>query len=825
MIPVLPGYPSTSGGYDEALAPDGSIRPAWQVLDHVLTELGPVELDRRRRDAGRLVEAQGAGHLFHDDGSDASRPWRLDPLPFVVTGDEWAVLEAGIAQRARLLELVLHDLYGPQHLVRGRGLEPAAVYGTPAFCEPAHALDVPTTTWLTTYGADLVRTADGAWRVLRDHTDAPVGAGYALLNREVLGILVPELSRTARPLAPGPFFAAYRDALSAVAPPGTTSPRVIVLSPGRGHPSFFEHSYLATSLGYHLAEVGDLSISAGRAWLRSIGGVEPVDVLLRRMDDAHADPLEQPGAEGGVPGLLHAARGGGVAVANAIGSGLAGSLTLQHALPDLASVLLGEPLRLANLEALWCGRPDDRATVVADPSRLVLHDVGAPDGGCLPSVFGDEMDDETWLRWRRLLEVAPHRVVAQPRIRFATTPVLTGDGAVPGTVVLRVHAVLGPTGITVLPGGLGRVVDASQPVVNQQGELAKDVWVLDDRSQRPLPSFASRPARMPQVDLGGSLPVRTAESLTWAARHAERAEALARTVRSALGMVQGDPTLLTAADGAWRQLVTRGLLRLSQQPGDHESEVPWREAVVVAEAALARRLEALALAASGVRSFQSSSTWMVLGELGALAVELRADREVGELRGMARRVEDLDAVVMRLAAISGFALESTVRGPAWRYLDLGRRLERALVVLDSLDPSLGPATPAVVRADVFDHVLRSNESLIAYRRRFRSDVELPSLLDLLVHDTTNPRSLQFQLDALREHLVALSARDLASELPALVDDACRAVLAADPLVVDSSDLVATMVDGTRMALGVLNSRLLAVHFADPVVLRPMGTHW
>lgn len=821
---VLPGYPVPVAGHDEAVAPDGAVRPAWRAFDEALTALGPVELDRRRRDAARLVQAHGAGHLFHDDGSDASRPWRLDPLPFVIPGDEWAELERGIAQRARLLELVLRDVYGAQRLVRRRLLEPAAVYGTPAFCEPAHTLDASPPAWITVYGADLVRTAEGQWRVLRDHTDAPSGAGYALLNREVLGVLLPELGRAVSAVPLHPFLGAYRDALAGIAPPDVTSPRVVVLSPGRGHPSYFEHSYLATSLGYHLAEAGDLSISAGRAWLRSIGGLEPVDVLLRRVDDAHADPLEQPGAEGGVAGLLQASRGGGVGVANAVGSGLGGSLSLQHALPELALSLLDEPLRLTGLEALWCGRADDRAAVLADVSRLVLHDVGGPDGLGLPSVFGDELDDDTWSRWREVLAHSPHRVVAQPRIRFATSPVATGDGVVPGTVVVRVQAVLGPTGVVVMPGGLARVVEPGRPVVNQAGDLAKDVWVLDDRSQRPLPVPVSRPAPMPQVDLAASLPVRNAESLTWASRHAERAEALARTTRSALGMVQNDPTLLTAADGAWRRFVTRGLVRLAQHDQQGEGaggEIGWREAVDVAEHALARRLDALALAASGVRPYQSSNTWMVLGELNGLAASLLDDAQ----RGLAGRVERLDGVVMRLAALSGFAVESTVRGPAWRYLDLGRRLERALVVIDTLDPELADGLPAVIRGDAFDHVLRANESLIAYRRSFRSDAELPSLLDLLVRDPENPRSLRFQLDVLRDHLVALGARDQLGELPGLVDVVCDVAASVEPHAPLDAATLASLVDGVRVALGQLNSRLLAVHFADPVVLRPMGTHW
>jgi uncharacterized circularly permuted ATP-grasp superfamily protein/uncharacterized alpha-E superfamily protein len=754
---------------------------------------------------------------LHDDGTDASRPWRLDPVPFVLSGSEWAQLESGIAQRAQLLALVLDDLLGEQRLVRSGVVPPAAVAGTPSFIASTLGW-APVGRRLTTYAADLVRAADGSWKVLRDHTDAPAGAGYALLNRDVVGSLMPELSRDARLVSLGPFFAAYRDALAGLAPADSDTPRVVVLSTGVGHPSFFEHSYLATTLGYHLAEVGDVVAAAGHTWLRAIGGLERVDVLLRRVDDGHVDPLEQPDAHSGVPGLLHVARSGGVGMANSVGSGLVGSMTLQPALPDACRTLLGEGLILGQLDALWCGDSERAAKVSADPSDLVLHDVGDAAGFALPSAFGDQLTDAEWECWRAVLRSEPHRVVAQPRIRFGTAPVLGDRGLGPGTVVLRVHAVLGVDGVTVLPGGLARVVEPGRPIVNQAGGVAKDAWILDDGANRPVRLAPPRHAPTSQVDLSGSLPVRTAEAMTWVGRYEERAEALARAARSALGMVQDDPGLLAAAEGAWQGLVARHLLRLTHHPSP-TTPMPWSEVFATVATTLAQRIEALALAASSARPFQSSSTWVVLGELTGLAERLR-DRA-----GVWARAGDLDAVIVRLAALSGFAIESTVRGPAWRYLDLGRRLERALVVLDSLDPALGPALPATVRGDAFDHVLRSNESLIAYRRRFRSDAELGPLLDLLVRDHTNPRSIEFQLDALREHLIALGSRDPVGELPALVDAVERAVSLAELFGIGQEQVVERLVLAARAGLDQLNTRLVAVHFADPAVLRPMGSTW
>jgi uncharacterized circularly permuted ATP-grasp superfamily protein/uncharacterized alpha-E superfamily protein len=810
MTSALPGYSVVDGRHDEAVTADGELRPAWRSLAKVLADLGPAELDRRRRDSARVVEALGAGHLFHDDGRDASRPWRVDPIPFVISGDEWAELERGIAQRVRLVDHVLGDVYREPGGF-GPSVHPAML-GLPSWCASAQGVTPVGGRHITVYAADLVRLADGGWRVLAEHTDAPSGAGYALLNREAVGVLLPEIGRALRVTALGPYLGATRDALAGLAPAGRDSPRVVVLTTGLGHPSYFEHSYLATLLGYHLAELGDVAVSEGRAWLRSIDGLEPIDVLLRRVDGEHLDPLEQPAAYSGVPGLFWAHRLGGIGLANAPGAGFAGALGLTGFLDRVAEQVLGETLRLRGVTSLWCSDADCRRELEDSPESYVLHDLGAPDGTSMASAFAADLDDGELGRWRRILDVAPHRVVAQPRARFATSPVLTAEGLAPGTVVLRVQAVHGTDGITVMPGGLARVVDPAQPVVHQRSGLAKDTLVLDDQMQQRLPELRVRGGRIPQIDLGRSLPVRTAESLLWVSRHAERAEAIARTARSALGMVQADPALLTAGEGAWRRFVVRSLHRVAGLPlGDPDTS--WRDALRDAETALAQRLDALALTASGVRPFVSSSTWLVLGELGALAAKMRDGAT-----GLGARADTLDEVVVRLAALSGLAVESTVRGPAWRYLDLGRRLERASAVIDALDPELGSDLPASVRSDVFDHVLRANESLIAYRRRFRSDADLVTLVDLLVRDHTNPRSLQFQLDSLRQHLVSLAGRDPGGELASLVDAAERA------LSVDDASIARIVVD-SRSAILSLGARLVVLHFSDPAVLRPLGGNW
>ena len=838
---LLPGYTVGGDGYDEAVAASGETRPAWLQLSRSLSRLTVADLLERQRQADRLVEAEGASYLFHDNGRDTSRPWRLDPVPLVLGGAEWATIERGVAQRMRLLDRVLADCYGERRLMRNRVLPPAAVFGSPGYTTAAQELQPASGRWIVVYAVDLLRLADGTWRVLRDVTDAPSGAGYALVNRNVSAQLFPDAVRDAAPLSLAPFFADMRAALEAAAPPARTSPRTVVLSGGLGHPSYFEHSYLAAHLGYHLAETGDLVVRDGSVWLRSLSGLESVDVLLRRVDSDATDPLESTGegSEGGVPGLTRAARNGTVGLANALGAGLAGSMTLLPFLPSVAKAF-GEELELGSLDTLWCGTASGLAEVFADPRRFVLHDVRRGN-----TVFGSQLDDAALARWRTLAEGEPYRLVAQEKADFATGPVLGADGIRPATSVLRVLAVAGKQGITVMPGGLARVMDPSIPIVRQVSGLAKDVWVLDDRPDRPLPISVRRSRTMPQVDLRESLPTRAAEAMYWVGRNAERAEAITRATLAGVTMMQSDPALLTVAEGAWRRGVTaalRGLTRGGAVVPDADGgsgsgggngglaspEDEMRAAIAASltgDDGLPASLMGLSRAASSGRQFLSATTWRLLGELGSDQVRLGADVSTAYDAGTRQR---LDAILVNLSSLSGLFNESTVRGPAWRFLEIGRRVDRAFAVLTMFESVVSPA-PTAARNSLFDYVLATSESLVAYRRRYRSDAVLDALVDLLVLDDSNPRALAFQLDQLRSQLTLLPARDGSSQLAALIDDASAALIEVSWLSADADQRGA---DGRRAAIDrfvtagrapllSFAGQLVTVYFNDPTRMRQL----
>ena len=764
-------YQPQTGRFDEAVAEDGSVRPAWSSVGAALGEMRPSDLLDHQRQADRLLDAEGAGHLVHEltpDGSHAdgepafvdSRPWRLDPVPLVIAHDEFRSLARAVAQRARMLELLLADLYGERRLVRTGVIPPHVLFSVGAL-RTTMATHAPAR-WLVHYAVDLVRISDGSWRVVQDLTDTPSGAGYAMLNRSVVARVMPDAMRLAGVAPINTFAAVMRRALAAQSPPGRKSPRTVVLTGGPSHATYVEHSYLAVQMGYHLAEGGDLVVRKNRVWLRALDGVEPVDVVYRRLEDARLDPMDaRTGGGAGVPGITWAAQSGGVALANAFGTRLAEERVLSPFLSAAAQSLLGEPLEMQALG------PDD------------------------------------------VLATAPCVSAA------------SYGGLVPGAVVLRVQLAVTPDGMTVMDGGVGRVLAAGDDPASPSAQLVKDVWVVGG----PAPSRIQVRTSHPQVDFGSSVPKRAADALYWLGRAAERAEVAARTTRVVGAQVQQDPSLLTVGGGGWAAGAV-ALLRAAQAlpivvdetliTDSGVAAVPFadrlRHELRGGQQAVANQIASLAQEATTVREFLSTTTGRVLGRL----TRIRADLLTAEAAP-----DDLDIVLVDLAALAGLSMESTVRGPAWRFLDLARRLERAIALLGSVQAAAGLAVEPLAFQPLAESLLSVNESLVAYRRRYRSDVELGAVLDLLVHDDANPRSLAFQLDRLREHMASLAWQEGADLVHAaslgaltLVDDH---VAGGRRLSVDS------LVLATRGPLLELGNAVVRRWFADPVNPMVMGS--
>jgi uncharacterized circularly permuted ATP-grasp superfamily protein/uncharacterized alpha-E superfamily protein len=829
--PPLPAYQPLPGCYDEMVDGAGVPRPHWAHLAEAFAELGVGELLRRQEEATRLLDQDGVIYHAYRESPRPGRRWLLDPLPTVVSSREWESIETGVIERAELLNLVLEDLYGPRELLRRRVLPAEVVFGHAGFLRSCDQIRLPGTQQLFSYAADLGRDEDGRCLVIADRTQAPSGSGYALENRTVISRVLPSLYRDAQVHRLAPFFRSLRVALQEVAPPGVEDPRIVVLTPGPWNETAFEHAVFASSLGYSLVEGSDLTVRGGRVWMRSVGQLEPVDVILRRVDAWYCDPLElKPDSQLGVPGLLEAARSGAVSVVNTLGSSVLESPALMTFLPRLSEHLLGTPLRLPSVPTWWCGEEEGRRHVLAHLERLILRPVSREAGA--GSVMGWECSGAELDALRRRIEHRPFAWVGQEALAMASAPTLTRSGLESRRSVLRAFAVARKDSYVVMPGGLTRVAPngTGSRISNQAGAIAKDTWVLASEPERLTGFWLQAGPAVEGIDPMSSIPSRAAENLWWLGRYAERAEAVTRLLRTVLdrqGDFQGSAN--PAGIAALRALLTALTRITSTYPGfvgDGSAErlaAPEHELIDLVvnyqrPGALAHAVRSLIDAAYAVRDQLSRDTWLVVGPL---------DRAISGLTGpvadqQAHVQPALQQVMQGLLALGGLGIESMVRDLGWRFMDAGRRIERSIQLLSLLRATVTQARGTATDSLVLESVLTAAESIITYRFRYRSQAQLETLLDLLLLDPGNPRSLAYQLDRLTANLDALP---IPSEGRLRLEQ--RLVLEASTALrlADLATLVVEQEDGERSALdaflGHVQDRLL---LAADAVDRAHFTH-
>ncbi|HEX5660366.1 MAG TPA: circularly permuted type 2 ATP-grasp protein, partial [Polyangiales bacterium] len=757
-------YAPPSGVYDELKALDGSLRPHWHKFFEHMEAIGPKELERRWDKAKHQLHENGVSYNVYGDPRGVERPWNLSPIPVLWEPAEWESVEAGLGQRARLLDALLHDLYGPQRTLADGTLPPELVFENPSFLRAVHSINVPRGSWLPLYAADLIRDTRGTFRVLEDRTQAPSGAGYALENRIVISSALPEAFRDCHVERLAPFFRALRHTLQTLAPHNRDNPRIVLLTPGPDNATYFEQAYLAQYLGYTLVNGGDLTVREDRVFLKTLGGLSPIDVILRRVNDDYCDPLElRPESMLGVPGLVQAARAGNVAIASPLGTGLLQSPAFIPYLPRLARSLLGEELLLESVRTFWCGDDDARREGFSFFDDAVVKQTFAT--GFVQPIFTAELDRAAREELRQRIEAQPRRYVIQEYVHASTTPLMREGALEPRALVTRCFAVSGRDDFIVMPGGLSRVANAraGTELSMQMGAGSKDTWVLSDG---PVTSFSLLPPVNRPVTLsrgGSDLPSRAADDLYWLGRYAERAEGaarLARVVSARIAELGSDADidytgeimpLLRALSAQTSLIYTGELLDPSQL--DLKGITDQLVASVFDEGSqgsLRSALRSTLRTGRMVRDRISTDTWRILA---ALDDDVSAGEE-DIARDPIGTVHDvLNRVVVRLAAFSGLVMESMTRGQAWRFLDLGRRVERAMTLLMLLR---GALTETCEReGPLLEAVLEIADSVMTYRRRYLATLQVAPVVDLLLTDESNPRSVIYQVDALNDHIAAL----------------------------------------------------------------------
>jgi uncharacterized circularly permuted ATP-grasp superfamily protein/uncharacterized alpha-E superfamily protein len=739
-------YAGLPGLHDEMLGAPGTPRPHWQALVRSLHALGGAELARRWEVARRLIHENGVTYNVYGDPRGMDRPWALDPIPLVSSEPEWAPIRTALAQRARLLDAILADLYGAQRLLREGLLPPELVFAHPTYLRPCHGVQLPPGGWLQLYAADLARSADGQWWVLADRTQAPSGAGYALENRLVVSRTLPEAFRESQVERLAGFFRRMQDALRALAPRNHDNPRMALLTPGPYNETYFEHAYLARYLGLTLVEGGDLTERDRVLYLKTLGGLEPVDVLLRRVDDVFCDPLSlRSDSSLGIAGLVHAVRCGNVAVANALGSGLVETPALLGFLPGLCRALLGEELALPSVATWWCGQDDALAYVEEHLAELVIKP--AFPGLQMEPVFGARLAAAEKRALIEKLRARPYAYVAQEQVALSTAPVWDGERITPRHLVLRSYAVAGGgESWMIMPGGLTRVSIAGDSLVvsMQRGGGSKDTWVCGE--QPPLPISLLRPPGAPiELTRGGAeLPSRVADNLFWLGRYLERLDGTARVARGVLRRSLDERADAVLAVPSLLLAFARNLGPAEAPP---EDEAALLRALFEPESprSLRSSLAAVHHLASSLRDQISLDTWRVLSEL-----QLDFGDANAPVPSAARARAVLNRLIVRLSAWNGLAMESMTRTLGWRFSDLGRRIERAAWTATLVGACLVDAEDD--ESPRLEALLDVADSAITYRRRYRGELQGAPILDLLLTDETNPRSLSFQLVALEDHV-------------------------------------------------------------------------
>jgi len=735
----LLNYRAMPGTFDEMVQANGELRPHWKIFGSYLGQCTPADFQQRKETIQRLLVDHGATYNIYDDAQGHSRPWMLDQVPFIVAEQDWRRVQEGLDQRGRLLNAILLDLYGPQNLLKKGKLPPGIVSANPGFLRPVVGVNPPGGRFIFSLGSDLVRDAGGAWRVLADRAQAPSGQGYTLENRIVMSNVYAEEFNASRVRRLANYFELQREMLRSLAPKHRHGDAgILMMTPGPYNETYFEHAFQARYLGFPLVEGADLTVRDRQVQLKTLEGLRRVEVMVRHVDDVFCDPLElNSGSLLGSPGLMEAWRSGNIALANGLGTGVIETPALHPFMPGLCRHILGEELKLPCVPTWWCGQRRELEMVMAQPDRWVVKPAFVR--GSRDPVFIRDLEKEQKARLLENIRAAPHDWVAQEVLSLSTSPTWTGTKLEPRSLVWRAFAIAQGDRFATMPGGLSRVSPEPQRwlVTMRSGGISKDTWVLGDGtedtayghlSQQPV---VIRPARPPS-----GVPSRAADHLFWLGRYAERLELTVRMARVIMQRLASERGLVQSreAQSCVTLMVEIGLL-----PNETTSLRDHLQALLQdpkRNGSVADLLARLRYNASAARDRLSDDMWRLFNR-----IERDARLPAGPF-SLSAAQSSLDTLVLDLAALSGMQQENMTRGHGWRFLEIGRRLERATIILTLME---GTLKQAKTDDSVLGPLLEICDSAMTYRRLHFARPSLAPVLDLLLLNDDNPRSVAHQL--------------------------------------------------------------------------------
>ncbi len=740
QVPKRPGAPGLAADYrllpaipDEMIDPAGNIRPGWNDLLAGFDELGPEGLTARFERADQYLRDAGVFYRKYDGAAGKERAWPLAHVPLIIDETDWMLITRGLVQRAELLERIVADIYGDNHLVARGVLPPELIARNPEFLRPVVGIKPSSGHHLHFCAFELGRGPDGGWWVLGDRTQAPSGAGFALENRVATTRALSDIFSRWRVHRLGGFFRVLRD--TPYGDGGRNNGRVGILTPGQHNETYFEHAYIARYLGFMLLEGEDLVIEDGQVMVRTVAGLKPVSVLWRRMDASFTDPLElRYDSRIGTPGMVEALRQGSISMVNAIGSGILETRALSAFMPRLSEALLGAALELPTIATWWCGQEAERRHVLDNFDRMMIgpaFSTTLPIDDHASTVLGATLEEGPRAALMDRLAREGGQLVGQEPVTLSTAPVYVDGRLEPRPISLRVYAARTSRGWTIMPGGFARVGSTldSTAIAMQRGGQAADVWVVSSKPVERITLLSQEGEKLVRQAVG-DLPSRAADNLIWLGRYAERCEATVRILRAYNARLAelSNPDLPILAD-------TR--VYLESIDVDAEHALP---------PGLLSAIDSAVHSASQIRDRFSPDGWLALADLRKTARNFAARVQLGDDATRAMTV-----LLRKLAGFSGLVHENMYRFAGWRFLEIGRRLERGI--------QMSGITRWLTREEApdgaLDMLLEIGDSVMTHRRRYNVAAGANSYLDLLVLDPLNPRSVLFQIAELKEQIERL----------------------------------------------------------------------
>lgn len=741
----LDGYPVEAAGGDLYADAAQSVAARWTAVANGLG--GLADNDPTALQEAVTRHAADLGLTFRVTGDEDERDWPLTAMPLIVGSGEWAEVERGLIQRATLLERLAADIYGPQTVVRDGHLPAAVIAGSPFFARKMLGRVPPRGNFIHVYSADLARGPRGQWRVLQDRVRIASGIGYALENRQAMSRAAGNLMTESNARRLAEFFSLMRDGMAAAC--DRERPRIALLTPGRFNQTYAEQAHLARYLGLPLVEGRDLSVIDDRLYVGTIAGPKRVDAVWRWINTTSLDPLTfDARSQLGVPGLFDVWAGGGVEMDNWPGSEVLESAAFAAFLPRLCRVLLGEAPILPNVATWWCGQAAESRIVEKRFDELALLPAfGQPVEGLSgrqPVAGADLAGDER----QALLEALRRRPMdycGQEIVRLSTTPAIIDGQVVPRPFTVRAFVARLPDGSwTVMPGGFARLSSSNELPTSMMGagDLSADLWVVDD-SPTGFPATARVVEEPPISRGGGILASQAADNLYWFGRYNQRAEAVVRIVRALLDSAM-------EGDGGPNDGVIVALTSLLVEFDAITADAARRPPAVVCATALtggaAALLRSRMQVALTLRERFARDFWRILSRP-------MPPVDVNRPQGMRASVQRLTE---HFSALAGLSSENMVRSAAWRFLQIGQRLERAQAICRIV------RRLSVVKdgGEALSVLLDLCDSQIVYRSRYLTAAMTNPVRDLVLLDPDNPRALKYQIAEIVEHLSALpSLRD------------------------------------------------------------------